>query len=140
MNKLSTVLLVDDDETSNFLHQRLLHRLNIADQVLVALNGEQALEMLAQRGTLFSPVRPALVLLDLNMPVMGGIEFLDAFQAMPLLQQQAVVIVVLTTSMNPRDLSHVNSLPIAGLISKPLTKEKLSALLEVHFPYLIPVR
>jgi len=133
MKKLSTVLLVDDDDTSNFLAERLLLRMNVADQVLVALNGAEALELLAEHGTLFSPANPALVLLDLNMPVMGGIEFLEAYQALPQLQQQAVVIVVLTTSMHSRDLNRVEELPIAGLASKPLTREKLDTILRVHF-------
>ena len=133
MQKLSMVLLVDDDDTSNFLAERLLLGMNVADQVLVALNGAEALELLAEHGTLFSPANPALVLLDLNMPVMNGIEFLDAYQALPQFQQQAVVIVVLTTSLNSRDLDRVEELPIAGLASKPLTREKLDSILQVNF-------
>lgn len=68
---------------------------------------------------------PALVLLDGNMPVMNGIEFLEAHHHLPLAQQQAIVIVLLTTSVSPRDLARAQALPIAGTLTKPLTEEKL---------------
>ncbi|GAB3297688.1 hypothetical protein GCM10027511_12600 [Hymenobacter humi] len=135
MKKLSTVLLVDDDETSNFLSERLLTNMGVAEQVLCAANGEEALEVLAQHGTVFSPTNPALVLLDLNMPVMDGIEFLDAYQALPLVKQQAAVIVVLSSSMHPYDLNCVQTSSITDVVSKPLTKEKISNLLQQNFPW-----
>ena len=83
MRRISTILLVDDDETTNFLHERLLDRLDVFEQVLVARNGAQALEILTQPNARFSSINPVLVLLDLNMPVMNGFEFLKAFQALP---------------------------------------------------------
>jgi CheY-like chemotaxis protein len=135
MKKLSTILLVDDDETSNFLSERLLTSMGVANQVLSAANGEEALEVLAQHGTVFSPTNPALVLLDLNMPVMDGIEFLEAYHALPLVQQQSAVIVVLSSSVHPYDLDRVQTTPIASVVSKPLTKEKISALLQQNFPW-----
>ncbi|MCC3153331.1 response regulator [Hymenobacter sp. BT770] len=135
MKKLSTILLVDDDETSNFLSERLLTSMGVANQVLSAANGEEALEVLAQHGTVFSPTNPALVLLDLNMPVMDGIEFLEAYHALPLVQQQSAVIVVLSSSVHPYDLDRVQTTPIADVVSKPLTKEKISTLLQQNFPW-----
>ncbi|ALW84152.1 hypothetical protein AUC43_02975 [Hymenobacter sedentarius] len=135
MKKLSTILLVDDDETSNFLSERLLTSMGVADQVLSAANGEEALEVLARHGTVFSPTNPALVLLDLNMPVMDGIEFLDAYHALPLVQQQSAVIVVLSSSVHPYDLGRVQTTPIADVVSKPLTKEKVRTLLQQNFPW-----
>lgn len=133
MRRISTILLVDDDETTNFLHQRLLDRLDVCEQVLVAGNGEQALEILARSPGPFSSANPILVLLDLNMPVMDGFEFLEAFQALPAAQQEGVVVVVLTSSLSPQDLERVNTLPIAGFLSKPLNQEKVNTLLHLHF-------
>ena len=133
MRQIPTVLLVDDDETTNFLHQRLLDRLHVADEVLVATNGRQALEMLAQHSSQFSPATPSLVLLDLNMPVMNGFGFLEAFQALPLAQQQGAVVVVLTSSLNTEDLNRAHALPVASFLSKPLNKEKVDTLLHLHF-------
>jgi CheY-like chemotaxis protein len=133
MRLIPAILLVDDDETTNFLHQRLLNRLNVADQVLLATNGQKALEILAQPDSKFGPANPVLVLLDLNMPVMNGFEFLVAFHALPLTQQQGVVVVVLTSSLSPQDLDRVNTLPVAGFLNKPLNQEKVDTLLHMHF-------
>ena len=130
MKQLATVLLVDDDETANFLNARILTKMDVADEVLVVRNGAEALAALARPGR----PAPTLGLRDLNMPVMGGMEFLEAYQGLPLAQQQSVRIVVLTTSMNSHELGRVEELPIAGLVSKPLTTEKVNTLLQLHFP------
>ena len=134
MQKLAAILLVDDDPTSNYLHQLLLEELAVADQLLVATNGAEALHIL----TLVLPLATAaagsvLVLLDVNMPVMNGLEFLEAYQQLPPDRRQAVVIVMLTTSLHPRDLARIQALPVAGLVSKPLSEEKINTLLREHF-------
>ena len=135
MQKLPTILLVDDDDTTNFLNEHLLRSLDVTDHVHVAYSGEQALSLLTQP----PPYEPTLLLLDINMPGMDGIGFLEAFQALPAAQQVATVIILLTTSMDAGDLARINELPIAGLISKPLTREKIDTLLQLHFQRQLPV-
>ena len=134
MQKLPTILLVDDDDTTNFLNEHLLRRLNVTDHVHVAYSGEQALALLTQP----PPYEPALLLLDVNMPGMDGIEFLEAFQRLPEAQQAATVIIMLTTSMDAGDLARIDELPIAGLISKPLNRDKIATLLQLHFHRQLP--
>ncbi|RZK92817.1 MAG: response regulator, partial [Hymenobacter sp.] len=126
MEKLSSILLVDDDSTNNFLNELLLKSLDVADRLLVAENGAQALDLLTQRS---GPDEPALILLDVNMPGMNGIQFLEAYQALPATQRAATVIIMLTTTMDARDLARLDELSIAGLVSKPLTKEKVDNIL-----------
>ncbi|TDN36202.1 response regulator [Hymenobacter sp. UV11] len=134
MKKLSSVLLIDDDSTTNFLNNLLLKRLDIADTLLVAENGALGLAILAEVCAEATPRCPALILLDVNMPVMNGIEFLEAYQRLPLAQRQAIIIVLLTTSVHPRDLERVRQLPIAGTLNKPLTEEKMRGVLQQYFP------
>ncbi|WP_426492152.1 response regulator [Hymenobacter sp. 102] len=134
MEKLPHILLVDDDETTNFLNEHLLKRLNVTDQVQVAHDGRAALELL----TRLPPYSPALLLLDVSMPGMDGIEFLEAYMALPQAQQEATVIIMLTTSMDAADLVRINELPIAGLVSKPLNREKVNTLLQLHFQRHLP--
>lgn len=134
MPPLSSVLLVDDDSTTNFLNKLLLTRMGVAEQVLVAENGEQALRTLAQTcSESVNPTCPQLILLDMNMPVLNGLAFLEAYVQMPLSHQSAIVIVMLTTSMHPLDLARAETLPIADFLNKPLTQEKVTALLQQHF-------
>ena len=132
MPKLNSILLVDDDPTNNFLNQRLLQRLEVVEQVLVTHNGQEALALLRGRGTAPQPSYPALILLDIQMPIMNGIEFLQAYQQLPLAQRHATTVVVLTTSMDARDLASLDELPAAAHINKPLTPEKLAAVLQLH--------
>ena len=133
MPPLSSVLLVDDDSTTNYLNKLLLTRMGVAEQVLVAENGEQALRTLDQ--TCSGPESaacPRLILLDMNMPVLNGLAFLEAYMQMPL-TEPPIVIVMLTTSLHPVDLAQAQQLPIAGFLNKPLTREKVTALLQEHF-------
>ncbi|MDO7846532.1 response regulator [Hymenobacter sp. M29] len=133
MPKLTSVLLVDDDPTNNFLNERLLKRLDVAERILVAGNGQEALVELQRASSGPRPSYPALILLDIQMPIMNGIEFLRAFQQLPPAQRHATTVVVLTTSMDARDLAHLEQLPAAGRINKPLTPEKLDTVLQMHY-------
>jgi CheY-like chemotaxis protein len=138
MLPLPSVLLVDDDPTTNFLNKLLLTRMGVAQQVLVAENGEQALRMLDQSCQVAeSSACPRLILLDMNMPVLNGLGFLEAYAQMPLTHQQPIVVVMLTTSLHPADLARAGQLPIAGFLTKPLTQEKVTNLWQQHFapPY-----
>ena len=134
MLPLPNVLLVDDDPTTNFLNKLLLTRMNVAQQVLIAENGEQALRTLDQYCQApAGPACPQLILLDMNMPVLNGLGFLEAYVQLPLAQQQRIIIVMLTTSLHPADLARAHQLPIAGFLNKPLTQQKVNDLLHQHF-------
>ncbi len=134
MQKLPSILLVDDDSTNNFLNELLFKKLDVTEQVLVAESGSQALDLLAQT----APDAPALILLDVNMPGMSGIQFLEAYQQLPDTQRGATVVIMLTTTMDARDLGRLDELSIAGLVSKPLTKEKIDHILQLHFQRQLP--
>lgn len=129
MQKLPSILLIDDDQTNNFLNDLLFQQLEVAEQVLVAESGAEALTLLANQ----AHEAPSLILLDVNMPGMSGMQFLEAYQQLPAEQRGATVVVMLATTMDAHDLGRLDELSIAGLVSKPLTKEKIDNLLQLHF-------
>jgi CheY-like chemotaxis protein len=134
MNKLPAVLLVDDDQTTNYLNRLLLQRLGVTDHILVAHDGREALDLLTTYCVPPTPQCPRLILLDVNMPGMNGIQFLEAYRQLPLAAQKALVIVMLTTSLHPRDVQRVQALDtVAGFVSKPLTAAKVEAIMTEHF-------
>ena len=121
---MKNVLLVDDDSVFNFLNTRTLERIGIASDIQTALNGEQALDLFngyyQGAGTL-----PDVVLLDLNMPVMNGFEFLEAFHLLNLPNKQQVKIIIVSSSQDERDVKRAQALGADGYLAKPITEKTL---------------
>ena len=118
MDAAINFLLVEDDEVDIKNVQRAFKKNNINNSLFVAGNGEEALEML--RGESESPVNPPpeVILLDLNMPKMGGLEFLQELRKDPRFKSLSVF--VLTTSDVERDMIAAYNFNIAGYILKPI--------------------
>jgi CheY-like chemotaxis protein len=110
------IFLVDDDEVDVMTVKRAFAKANIANRIYVATNGIEALELLRAEAI---PTTRRLVLLDLNMPRMNGIEFLREIRGDPALQ--ALTVVVLTTSNEDRDRVETYQLNVAGYLLKPVT-------------------
>ncbi len=125
MEKVKSVLLVDDDPASNYLAQLLLKRLNTIEHISVAHNGKEALDYVIEQKAANS--LPDLILLDINMPLMDGFEFMEQFQQLPYHTQSRVVL--LSSSVSSRDTEKAAHYQLDAFINKPLTKEKLSKLM-----------
>lgn len=133
MHKITSVLLVDDDMINNFINQQLIEELSVTKELNIANNGLEAIKFLEQfcdddKGC------PELILLDINMPVMDGFEFLEEFDNLTLPLKEKIKVVMLTTSTNPHDVEKLNGFSIAGFMNKPLTEEKILALVDKIFP------
>jgi CheY-like chemotaxis protein len=110
------ILLVDDDEVDVMTVKRAFAKANIANKLFVATDGIEALELLRGTGM---PASRRIVLLDLNMPRMNGIEVLREIRADRALQ--ALTVIVLTTSNEDRDRIEAYQLNVAGYLVKPVT-------------------
>ncbi len=129
--KLNFILLVDDDVEDNYFHKIVINEMNITERIEVALNGVEALNFLKKE----NQTHPDLIFLDINMPKMNGWEFLQAYKEFKADQKAEVVVVMLSTSINPSDKERAEQFPdIIGFNSKPLTEEIISEILERYFP------
>jgi CheY-like chemotaxis protein len=128
-----TILLVDDDYTVRFLLRRLVHDHWPRVHVLEATDGEQGLALVQAHCQATTGAHSLLVLLDLKMPVLDGFGFLHRFQLLPNLCQQAVTVVVSSTSMHPHDVNQVQGLA-HDWCPKPLRTNHLEQLLRQYLP------
>ena len=125
MHKLNCILLIDDDNINNYLNERLIKRLNVAHDVKVTFNGEEGLGFINHHCKTNNNCCPELILLDINMPVMDGFDFLREFEKLPIANRKNVNITILTSSSNSKDISTLKELGNFDFINKPLTEEKL---------------
>lgn len=133
MNKISCILLVDDDQINNFINQRLIEDLIVTEELNLVNNGLEAVDYLKDSCQNRNKC-PELILLDINMPVMDGFEFLYEFKSLDFPNKEKVKIVMLTTSTSQKDLEKLEDHEIAGYINKPLTEEKMMELVQKLFP------
>ena len=128
---LNHIVLVDDNETTSFLNNRLLGRLAVANQVSTFARADEAFEQLwGGQDSNARPPAPDLVFVDLKMPGVSGFEFLELYNSLPQPVQEKTVMAVLTTSMHGADTARVAQYPNVEYITKPLTEEKMRKLLE----------
>ena len=122
-NEPDTILLVEDDPADQKLVKMSLRNSEINNDLCVVNNAEEALDFLYSRGEHTDrTTAPNLILLDLNMPGMGGKEFLKQIKANEYLKRIPVVIV--TTSNTERDIIDSYTLQAAGYIHKPATLDE----------------
>lgn len=128
-HRIHCVLLIDDNEADNYFHRRTILENGFAEQVICFDMADEALGAV-RSGT----VSPNLIFLDINMPGMDGWEFLEEYVRLPKDTTRAVVVIMLTTSLNPVDKNRAESLPImASFCHKPLTASVLEQILREHF-------
>lgn len=138
INKINCILLVDDDLATNFINKKVIQRANITEHIQVSLNGKEAIDYLSNQGKFKSTTieypKPQLILLDINMPVMDGWEFIESYKSLSLEQRKDIVIVMLSSSFNPADRAKAESIDeIVDFKQKPMTKETLIEIMETYF-------
>ena len=118
MRSSKPILLVEDDRVDTMTVRRALKDLKVTNQLICTTNGEEALEYLRDE----SKKKPCVILLDLNMPKMNGIEFLKIAKGEEGLKR--IPVIVLTTSREEQDVVESFNLSVAGYIVKPTDYKK----------------
>jgi CheY-like chemotaxis protein len=126
---LNCILLIDDDEPTNFLNRLTLEQAGCARLIRIAQSGQEALDYLQD-----AVPRPDLIFLDINMPAMDGWEFLERYRNLPEASKADIILIMLTTSLNPDDEIRTLAIPeVSGFEHKPLGQEQLNVLLRKYF-------
>lgn len=116
MSRILNILLIEDDAIEVMKFNRVLSSLNLAHKIIEANNGEKALSFLNAKDVI-----PDIIVLDLNMPKISGIDFLQILKKDDHLK--FIPVVILTTSNNHKDILECYKIGIAGYLLKPLKYE-----------------
>ena len=124
---IDCVLLIDDDPIANFLHEERLSQMKFCRNIKATESVEEALLFLETCFTENNDYSSLLILLDINMPVMDGFDFLDHLNYQTEIPIHKIDIIVVSSSIHRIDRERAECYPILDYISKPLTSDKLKA-------------
>jgi len=130
--KFKSVMLVDDNEIDNLINQKMLEASDITDSIMSYTGAKGALEFLKnieKVPAMRDSAMPDIIFLDIDMPLMDGFQFLEEFDKLSKEITESINIVMLTSSLNPQDLSKAKkSAHVKKYINKPLTQDALEKL------------
>ena len=136
MARFRKTLIVDDDAASQFLLRVLLDELGLDVPVIALTNGQEALNYIRQQcinENAASQECPDWILLDINMPVMDGLELLERLKALGQDNLMASAVTVVTSSDYSMDMEKAMALGVKDYLLKPITEEKIRKHLKNHF-------
>lgn len=130
---LDKILCVDDDSITLMLCKMVIAKNSFSNEIVTATNGEEALNYFKTLKKISlddtSIKTPQLIFLDLNMPVMGGWEFLDCFSTEEFADFNSIKTIILSSTIDPEDLEKSKKYPmVIDFLSKPISKEMLEYL------------
>lgn len=132
---LDRILFIDDDPITLMLCKMVISKSLFSKEITTAKNGEEALQYfntLKQVNTNTQLTKPQLIFLDLNMPVMGGWEFLDSFSTSEYSDYNNTKVIILSSTIDPEDLEKSKKYPmVIDFLSKPISKEMLEYIKEI---------
>jgi CheY-like chemotaxis protein len=126
MSRITTILLVEDDQLDAMDIKRSLDKLNVLYKLVVAKNGEEAIDMMKGNHEVTLENLPDIILIDINMPRMNGLEFLQVIREKP--EWKKIKCFMITTSDEKVDKEAAKKLGVSGYILKPFKINNTSSL------------
>lgn len=133
ISKTISVLLVDDDEINNFISIKLIKKAILSTDITACLNGKFAIDQLVAIQQKNPHDLPDYILLDINMPIMNGWEFLDEYKRLNIDPLKKTKIYIISSSVFSNDINKAKSYPLVqDFISKPLNVERIKEIFGVE--------
>ena len=133
VDKPVSILLVDDDEINNFISIKLIRKALLNTEIMACLNGRFAIDELEDIMHDDPSKLPDYILLDINMPIMNGWEFLDEYKRLNIDPAGKSKIFIISSSVFSNDINKARSYPLVkDFVSKPLNVEKIKELFSVE--------
>src|ERR1700749_3270748 len=133
INQPVSILLVDDDEINNFISIKLIKKALLTSDIMACLNGKFAIDQLVDIQKKDPNKLPDYILLDINMPIMNGWEFLDEYKRLNIDPLGKSKIYIISSSVFSNDINKARSYPLVkDFISKPLNVDKIIELFKVE--------
>jgi CheY-like chemotaxis protein len=124
---LDLIMCIDDDPITLMLFKKVAQKASFTKEIINATNGEEALALI--NNIMNEDIKPHLLFLDLNMPVMGGWEFLDSFNNSNYYRSNNTKVIILTSTIDPKDIKKASTYNnVIEFLSKPITVEMLNLL------------
>ncbi|REH01161.1 response regulator [Flavobacterium aquicola] len=124
---LELIMCIDDDPITLMLFKKVVQKAAFAKEIIYAYNGQEAITFIDNIQT--EDTKPQLLFLDLNMPVMGGWEFLDLFNNSNYYHLNNTKVIILTSTIDPEDIKKSKTYPnVIEFLSKPISVEMLGYL------------
>src|SRR5476651_2143628 len=128
-----SVLLVDDDEINNFISIKLIKKAFLNTEIMACLNGKFAIDQLVELQGKDPSKLPDYILLDINMPIMNGWEFLDEYTRLNIDPLGKCKVYIISSSVFSNDINKARSYPIVkDFVSKPLNVDRIKELFAVE--------
>jgi len=126
--KYKTVMLIDDNEIDNLINQKMIEAASITENIYTHTGAKSAIEFLKnmEKMEVADKVLPDIIFLDIDMPLMDGVQFLDEFEKLTNATKKKCKIIMLTSSINPLDFSRSKKYTHVRLyLNKPLSHESI---------------
>ena len=133
MNNIRTVMLVDDNDTDNFISKRIIEITKFSANVIVKNSGKSALDYLVENKESPDSI-PDIIFLDINMPIVDGFVFLYEYEKFSNSVKDKCRVIILSSSDNKRDIDKIiNNDFVIKFVTKPLTEKTLEEINELEY-------
>lgn len=133
MKKVNSAFIIDDDDIFIYGTRRVMQELNFCENISVFKNGQEAIDGIKEHIKLGKEL-PDIILLDINMPIMNGWDFLEELAQTPNLNKDKVLLYLISSSVDPVDIDRAKKIElVTNYFIKPITPKQVKEILQEFF-------